>query len=171
MPPVVAAIVVIVALMFGPHLYSHYWLPYQLRAGLRRLVDPSAGPPASAGPVEDGFPQRLMEAVAERDSRSLADWLADDFVMIDSPGPPPQRAALPRDAACACWSPSPTSTSASRRCTPTSTQPDVLWMLSTQYGHARRGAAFEATVWSRLTLTRDRNHIREIAFEGVVRAD
>ena len=31
--------------------------------------------------------------------------------------------------------------------------------------------AFEATVWSRLTLTRDRNHIREIAFEGVVRAE
>ena len=33
------------------------------------------------------------------------------------------------------------------------------------------GRRFEATVWSRLTLTRDRNHIREIAFEGVVHAE
>ena len=65
-PPVVAAIVVIVALMFGPHLYSHYWLPYQLRAGLRRLVDPTAGPPVSAGPVEDGFPRRADGRGRER---------------------------------------------------------------------------------------------------------
>ena len=43
-------------------------------------------------------------------------------------------------------------------------------MRSTQFGHARRGASFEATVWSRLTLTRDRDRIREIAFKGVVHA-
>ena len=43
-PPVVAAIVVIVALMFGPHLYSHYWLPYQLRAVLRAPGGPDRRP-------------------------------------------------------------------------------------------------------------------------------
>ena len=110
-----------------------------------------------------------MDAVASG-SRALADWLADDFVMIDPKGRRHGAQALPRDAAGAADRVPRPRTSASRRSTPTSTQPDVLWMLSTQYGHARRGAAFEATVWSRLTLTRDRNHIREIAFEGVVRA-
>jgi hypothetical protein len=50
-------------------------------------------------------------------------------------------------------------------------QPNVLWMLSNQAGHPRRGPALDATIWSRLTLTRDRERIREIAFEGVIRAD
>ena len=167
-PPVIAAIVVIVALMFGPHLYSHYLLPYQLRAGLRRLVDPSAGPPTRAEPVDDAFPQRLMDAVASG-SRSLADWLAEDFVMIDYKGRrhsaehylATQRALLVAF---------PDLDERVEALHADFDEPDVLWMRSTQYGHARRGAAFEATVWSRLTLTRDRNHIREIAFEGVVHA-
>jgi hypothetical protein len=168
-PPVVAAIVVIVALMFGPHLYSHYWLPYQLRAGMRRLVDPTAGPPVSAEPVEDGFPQRVMDTVASG-SRSLADWLTDDFVMIDHKGRrhgaehylETQRALLVAF---------PDLNERVEALHADFDLPDVLWMRSTQFGHARRGALFEATVWSRLTLTRDRNHIREIAFEGVVHAE
>jgi hypothetical protein len=167
-PPVIAAIVVIVALMFVPHVYTHYWLPYSLRAGLRRLVDPAAGPPVSAGPVEDGFPQRVSDAIASG-ARSLEDWLAEDFVMIDHKGRrhgaehylATQRALLVAfpdldervEALHADYD-----------------VPDVLWMCSTQFGHARRGLAFEATTWSRLTLSRDRNHIREIAFAGVVKA-
>jgi hypothetical protein len=167
-PPVVAAIIVIVALMFGPHLYSHYWMPYQLRSSLRRLVDPAAGPPKGAEPVEDAFPQRLMQAV-EDGSRSLEEWLADDFVMIDYSGRRHgARHYLATQRALLIAFPD-----LSERIEALHADfdvPDVLWMRSTQVGHPRRGPAYEATVWSRITLTRDRNHIREIAFAGVVRA-
>ena len=167
-PPAVAAIIVIVALMFGPHLYAHYWVPYHLRTSLRRLVDPAAGPPEGAGPVEDGFPQRLMRAV-ESGERSLEDWLADDFVMIDFKGRrhgarhylATQRALLVAF---------PDLQERVEALHAEFDLPDVLWMCSTQTGHPRHGPPYEATVWSRLTLTRNRDQIREIAFAGVVRA-
>jgi hypothetical protein len=168
-PPVVAAITVIVALMFGPHLYLHYWLPYRLRADLRRLVDPAAGPPPSAGPVEDAFPRRVTAAIADG-SRSLADWLAEDFVMIDHDGRrhgPEHYLATQRALQVAF----PDLDERVEALHADFDEPDVLWMCSTQFGHARRGTPFAATMWSRLTLTRDRNRIREIAFAGVIRAD
>jgi hypothetical protein len=166
-PPVVAAIVVIAALMFVPHLYMRYWLPHQLRTMLGRAVDPTAGPPTRAEPVEDGFPQRLMDAV-DSGSRTLEDWLADDFVMIDARGKrhdarhylATQRALL---------SAYPDLSERVEALHADFEEPDVLWMRTTQVGHPRRGPAYDVTAWSRLTLTRDRDRIREIAFAGVVR--
>ena len=53
---------------------------------LRSPGGPDAGPPMSASSRSTTrFPQRLMDAVANG-SRSLADWLAEDFVMIDHKG-------------------------------------------------------------------------------------
>ena len=166
-PTLWLAILAIVALMFGPHLYLHAWLPYRLHAHLRRMVDPSAGPPKGAEPVEDGFPDRLMDAVRSG-THALEDWLADDFVMIDARG---RRHDARRYLA---------TQRAMQKVYPDLTEhvealhadfdvPDVLWMRSTQTGHPRRGPAYDATVWSKLTLTHDHRRIREIAFAGVVR--
>ena len=163
------AILAITALMFGPYLYMRYLLPMRLRALLRGMVDPDAGPPKTAEPVEDGFPQRLMEAV-ESGSRGLADWLADDFVMIDARG---KRHDAKRYLATqrAMLNAYPDLDERVEALHADFEEPNVLWMRSTQTGHPRRGPALDATVWSRLTLTRDRDKIREIAFKGVVRAD
>ena len=162
-------IMAITALMFGPHLYMRYFLPLRLRALLRGMADPGFAPPATAQPVEDGFPERLMEAV-ESGSRGLADWLADDFVMIDARG---KRVDAKRYLATQRMMVNayPDLNERVEAIHADFEQPDVLWMRSTQTGHPRRGPALDATIWSRLTLSRDRAWIREIAFEGVVRVD
>ena len=168
-PAAWVAILAITALMFGPHLYSRYYVPVRLRAQLRALADPGAGPPKTAEPVEDGFPERLMAAV-ENGSSALADWLAEDFVMIDAAG---RRYGAKRYLATqrAMLNAYPDLRERVETIHADFEQPDVLWLRSTQTGHPRRGPALDATIWSRLTLTRDRARIREIAFEGVVRAD
>jgi hypothetical protein len=168
-PTTWVAIMAITALMFGPHLYARYYLPARLRGLLRSLVDPDAGPPKTFEPVDDTFPQRLMEAV-ENGTRGLEDWLADDFVMIDAKG---KRHDARRYLATqrAMLNAFPDLSERVEALHADFEQPNVLWMRSTQTGHPRRGPALEATVWSRLTLTRDREKIREIAFAGVVRAE
>lgn len=166
--PAVVLLGVIAFAMFGPHLYTYVWLPLRLRGLMRRLVDPEAGPPRGAEPVEDRFPQRLIEAV-ESGSSALGDWLADDFTMIDHRGRHhdarrylhSQRVLL---------SVFPDLDERVDELRADFDVPDVLWMLSTQTGRSRRGVIYDATTWSRLTLTRDRSRIREIAFGGVVRA-
>ena len=52
------------------------------------------------------------------------------------------------------------------------TAPEVLWIRSLQTGKPRRGPALEALealVWTRWTLAKDREQVREIAYAGVVR--
>jgi hypothetical protein len=162
-------VICITALMFGPHLYLRYYLPARLRRMLRALVDPTAGPPKTFEPVDDSFPQRLMDAVATG-TRGLEEWLADDFVMIDARG---RRHDAKRYLATqrAMLNALPDLTERVEALHADFEQPNVLWMLSTQTGHPRHGPALDATVWSRLTLTRDRERIREIAFAGVIRVD
>jgi hypothetical protein len=167
--PLWIAILCITALMFGPHVYTRYYLPARLRRMLRKLVDPAAGPPKTFEPVDDSFPQRLMDAVSNG-TRGLEEWLADDFVMIDASG---RRHNAKRYLATqrAMLNAYPDLAEHVEALHADFEEPNVLWMLSTQTGHPRRGPALDATVWSRLTLTRDRERIREIAFEGVIRAD
>jgi hypothetical protein len=168
-PTLWVGILAITALMFGPHLYMRYYLPARLRALLRSLVDPAVGPPKTFEPVDDTFPQRLMDAVSNG-TRGLEEWLAEDFVMIDARG---KRHDARRYLATqrAMLNAYPDLTERVEALHADFEQPNVLWMLSNQTGHPRRGPALDATIWSRLTLTRDRERIREIAFEGVIRAD
>jgi hypothetical protein len=166
-PPVVALSVIALA-MFGPYLYTYYWLPLRLRGLMRRLVDPDAGPPPSFQPVDDRFPLRLIEAV-QSGSDALADWLADDFTMIDHRGRRHDaRRYLHSQRVFATVFPDLEEHVDELRAD--FDVPDVLWMRSTQTGRSRRGTVLDATIWSRLTLTRDRSRIRELAFAGVVRA-
>jgi hypothetical protein len=150
-------VICITALMFGPHLYARYYLPARLRRMLRSMVDPEARPPKTFEPVDDRFPQRLMDAVANG-TRGLEQWLADDFVMIDAAG---RRHGAKRYLATqrAMLNAYPDLTERVEALHADFEQPNVLWMLSTQTGHPRRGPALDATIWSRLTLTRDRERM------------
>ena len=78
-----------------------------------------------------------MDTVASG-SRSLADWLADDFVMIDAKGQPPRRRrylATQRAMLIAF----PDLTERVEALHADFDAADVLWMRSTQSGHPRRG--------------------------------
>jgi hypothetical protein len=166
--PLVVLLAGIAVAMFGPHVYMRYWVPHRLRTLMQRLADPAQGPPKEAEPVEDGFPQRLIDAV-ESGASGLEDWLADDFAMVDHRGRryDARRYLASQRALLVAF---PDLTERVEELRADFDVPDVLWMLSTQTGHSRHGAAYDATVWSKLTLTRDRSRIREIAFAGVVRA-
>lgn len=166
--PLVVLLGGIALAMFGPHVYMHYLLPLRLRALMRRLTDPAAGPPKGAEPVEDGFPQRLIDTVRS-DAGALERYLADDFAMVDHKG---RRYDARRylDSQHALLVAFPDLTERVDELCADFDLPDVLWMRTTQTGRSRSGIVYDATVWSRLTLTRDRRRIREIAFGGVTRA-
>src|SRR5690242_13671734 len=74
------------ALCLARLIYCRSVLAGRIRASLLAQVDPSAGPPEGAQPVDGTVVARVLGATAERDWRALRALVTDDFQMIDEAG-------------------------------------------------------------------------------------
>jgi hypothetical protein len=152
------------------HLYFHLLVPPKVRARLLALLDPDAGPPDGARPVESELVERLQLAITARDWRALKALLADDFAAVDANG---RRQSAHRYVQ---------TQKMFRRLYPDleqrfdtvladPTEPDVLWLRTVRQGRPRRGPALAATSWGRLMLAPGARRVRGLEAAAVVRVD
>jgi hypothetical protein len=161
---------ILVCTLAWRYLYFYYAVPPKVRAGVLAVLDPDAGPPDGARPVESELVERMQQATEASDWRALTALLADDFETVETSG----RRGDARQYVHTLRMLRRLYPDFDRRVDAVladPAEPDVLWLRTVTLGRPRRGPAIDTTHWGRLTLAPGGERVRELATVGVVRVD
>lgn len=167
------AVVALTGLAIGlPVVYVvlvRYRLPAQCRALLQRMLDPTAGPPASAEPTRLDAAERWAVALTNRDWRAAADLLDDDFRLLNPVRERKHNARVYVRSIRRMFLAFPDLHLQVDEVVAEQAAPEVAWVRFSETGRPRRGAPIEATWWERWTLDPHGERVREVALAGVTR--
>lgn len=129
-----------------------------------KQVDPNAGPPAGATPIDAPTVAQLDALSAANDWDGLRTLLSDDFAFVFGKRRFDWRIYIrvPKTTDKQLPGESKTDEVVVHR-----DEPDVVWVRATSSGTPRFGPGFVAITWTRIRLTADGSRIREIAGAGV----
>jgi hypothetical protein len=162
--PLWARVLALVAMLAAPDIYCRLVVPAGARKRLLKAVDPAAGPPLGATPVDSPLIDHLDMLSKVKDYDALSSLLSDDFEVVAGRlryGAPTYIRWLK---------------AGDRRLPGTRktdeivvhpSEPNVIWVRSTQSRKPRFGPAHVSTSWTRVTVTEDGSRVREITSAGV----
>lgn len=163
--PAWSLLVVAAALVGAVQVYCSLIVPRGTRARLVKAVDPTAGPPPGAMPVEAPLLGRLDTLVEAKDWRGLRPLLSDDFAVVVGKRRYDRRVYVNLLKSSVRRVPGEHTT---EQVVAHPDEPDVLWVRVKASGKPRFGPGFVSTTWMRFTLTPDGSRLREVADAGVL---
>jgi len=149
----------VLAIAFG-RVWHRRTFHRRVLAAARRRLDPSAGPPPGAEPVELPLARRVVEAGAARDWAALRDLLADDFRYFS---PTLRRPLAPARYLRLLRLRAKLLTGARATVEAIVQDPqreDTAWLRMHQHVDPPRGAAYDVTWWETWRLTPERDRLR-----------
>jgi hypothetical protein len=161
-----ALILVVLAVLAAQQIYCQILVPRGARARLLKAVDPTVGPPPGATPTDSPLLGRLDALSDAKDWDGLRALLSDDFAIVVGKRRFGQRIYIRLIKATDRQLPGERKTD---EVVVHPTEPDVIWVRSTNSGKPRFGPGFVSTTWTRVRLTSDGSRVREIAMAGVLR--
>jgi hypothetical protein len=147
-------------------VHRRYVAPRRHRALLEDLLDPSAGPPAGAQPIELGLAERWAQALTARDW-ATAQGCLDRHLHVDSSARHYHGRTAYLRATCVVANAYRERRVQVDEVAAEAVAADVAWVRFTQSARPRRGPALEATWWERWTLDPAHERVLEISFGGV----
>jgi hypothetical protein len=149
-------------------VYRRHAAARRHRALLEDLLDPSAGPPAGAPPIELGLAERWAQALTAREWAAARDCL-DRHLHVDSSARHYHGRTAYMRATCMAAAAYRERRVQLDEVVAEAGAPEVAWVRFTQAARPRRGPALEATWWERWTVDPARERVLEISFGGVTR--
>lgn len=144
-------------------------LPLRLRAVLEARVDPDAGPPADAAPIELGVAARLVEAVNARDWLGFGRLLNANLRLTSATDKRVHGRRMYVFAARQAVRAYPDLHMAVDEVVAQADAPGVAWVRLTETGTPRSGPPLDVTWWERWTLDDSGERLSEVHLAGVVR--
>jgi hypothetical protein len=162
--PLWTRMLALAAMLAAPDVYCRLIVPRGARKRLLQAVDPTAGPPLGATPIDSPLIAHLDMLSEVKDYDALRSLLSDDFEVLAGRlryGAPTYIRSL----------------KAGDRQLPGKrktdeivvhpSEPNVIWVRSTQSRKPRFGPAYVSTSWTRVTVTEDGSRVREITSAGI----
>ena len=160
-----ALFLVLFAVLVAQQVYCKILVPRGARARLLKAVDPTAGPPPGATPTDSPLLDRLDALSDAKDWDGLRALLSDDFAIVLKKRRYGRSIYIRLIKATDRLLPGERKTD---EVVVHPTEPDVIWVRSTNTGKPRFGPGFVSTTWTRVRLTSDGSRVREIASAGVL---
>jgi hypothetical protein len=157
-------VLVLVAAFATPDIYCRTFVPRGARKRLLKAVDPTAGPPPGATPADSPLIDHLGMLSDAKDYDALRSLLSDDFEVIAGRFRYRAKAYIRTLKAVDRQQPGERRTD---KVVVHPSEPDVIWVRSTNSRRPRFGPAYVSTSWTRVTVTEDGSRVRELTSAGV----
>ena len=152
-----------------PAICVRFYAPRQIHRQMRKALDPTWEPPATAQPATHPVLTRMSEVAASGDWDALRGHLSEDFTLVDLKG---RRFGSKLYVRAMKQFPRiyPDFRSQDELVLADPAQPDVFYVRQLQAGRPRSGPALDITMWARVELAPCGERVRRIGADAVVRA-